>query len=79
MKKVRYLYDETYSSGAQHLRTRHFQGAALFQFLVATTNNLLRWMQLSVSLRRLGGASDFLPIPRCRKDTKSPCIFSLTH
>lgn len=44
----RYFYDETYSLGAQHVRTSHFEGAALFQFLVATTNNLLRWMQHDV-------------------------------
>ena len=29
------------------MRTRHFAGEAMFQFLVATTNNLLRWMKHS--------------------------------
>jgi len=41
----RYFYDEQYSLGAQQVRTRHFQGEALFQLIVSTTNNLLRWMQ----------------------------------
>lgn len=41
----RYFYDEQYALGAQQVRTGHFQGEALFQFVVATTNNLLRWMQ----------------------------------
>jgi Transposase DDE domain group 1 len=43
----RYFYDEQYSLGAKHLRTHHFAGAAVFQYLVATTNNLLRWLQHS--------------------------------
>jgi hypothetical protein len=29
------------------VRTRHFAGEAMFQFIVATTNNLLRWMKHS--------------------------------
>jgi hypothetical protein len=41
----RYFYDEQYALGAQQVRTGHFDGEALFQFMVATTNNLLRWMQ----------------------------------
>lgn len=41
----RYFYDEQYSLGAKHVRTHHFAGAAIFQYLVATTNNLLRWLQ----------------------------------
>jgi hypothetical protein len=41
----RYFYDEQYSLGARQVRTHRSAGAALFQFLVATTNNLLRWMQ----------------------------------
>ena len=54
----RYFYDEQYSLGAQQVRTKHFQGEALFQLLVATTNNILRWMQHRVfrktELERLG-------------------------
>lgn len=54
----RYFYDEQYALGAQQVRTKHFHGAALFQFLVATTNNLLRWLQHRVfrqtELERLG-------------------------
>lgn len=54
----RYFYDEQYSLGAQQVRTRHFEGEALFQFIVATTNNLLRWMQHRVfrqtALERIG-------------------------
>jgi Transposase DDE domain group 1 len=54
----RYFYDEQYALGAQQVRTRHFHGEALFQFLVATTNNLLRWMQHRVfrktELERIG-------------------------
>jgi len=36
-----------------------------------STNNALqsRWRQITVSTRRYGGASDFLPILRRRKDT----------
>ncbi len=41
----RYFYDEQYGLGARQIRTHHFAGEAMFQFLVATTNNLLRWMQ----------------------------------
>jgi hypothetical protein len=41
----RYFYDEQYSLGARQVRTRHFAGEAMFQFLVATTNNLLRWLK----------------------------------
>jgi Transposase DDE domain group 1 len=44
----RYFYDEQYSLGAQQVRTSHFKGQALFQLLVSTTNNLLRWMQHQV-------------------------------
>lgn len=43
----RYFCDEQYALGAQHVRTHHFAGAAVFQFLVATTNNVLRWLQHS--------------------------------
>ncbi|HEY7546164.1 MAG TPA: transposase, partial [Blastocatellia bacterium] len=41
----RYFYDEEYSLGARQVRTHSWAGAAMFQFLVATTNNLLRWMK----------------------------------
>lgn len=41
----RYFYDEQYGLGARQVRTRHFAGEAMFQFLVATTNNLLRWLK----------------------------------
>jgi hypothetical protein len=44
----RYFYDEAYGLGARQVRTKYFPGQALFQFLVATTNNLLRWMKHSV-------------------------------
>ena len=44
----RYFYDECYSLGARNIRTHHFAGAAFFQFLAATTNNLLRWMKHSL-------------------------------
>jgi hypothetical protein len=43
----RYFCDEQYALGAKHVRTKHFAGAAFFEFLVATTNNLLRWLQHS--------------------------------
>ena len=39
----RYFNDEQNALGAKHVRTKHFYGAGLFQFMVATTNNLLRW------------------------------------
>jgi Transposase DDE domain group 1 len=41
----RYFYDECYALGARQICTHNFPGAALFQFLVATTNNLLHWMK----------------------------------
>jgi hypothetical protein len=44
----RYFYDEAYGLGARQVRTHHFAGQAVFQFLVATTNNLLRWMKHSL-------------------------------
>jgi Transposase DDE domain group 1 len=54
----RYFYDEQYALGAQQVRTGHFEGEALFQLVVATTNNLLRWMQHRVfrqtELERIG-------------------------
>jgi len=40
-----YFHDERYALGAKHLRTWSFQGSALFQYLVATTNNLLKWFK----------------------------------
>lgn len=54
----RYFCDEQQALGARQVRTHHYAGAALFQFLVATTNNLLRWLQHSTfrqtELERLG-------------------------
>jgi hypothetical protein len=44
----RYFYDEAYGLGARQVRTHHVAGEAVFQFLVATTNNLLRWMKHSL-------------------------------
>lgn len=44
----RYFYDEAYGLGARQVRTKHAAGQAVFQFLVATTNNLLRWMKHSM-------------------------------
>lgn len=43
----RYFYDEQYGLGARQVRTHHYAGEAMFEFLVATTNNLLRWMKHS--------------------------------
>ena len=43
----RYFYDEQYGLGARQVRTHHFAGEAMFEFLVATTNNLLRWLKHS--------------------------------
>lgn len=40
-----YFQDEQYALGAKHVRTWSFHGSALFQYLVATTNNLLRWFR----------------------------------
>lgn len=42
-----YFYDETYALGARQVRSHRHAGAALFQWLVATTSNLLKWMQRS--------------------------------
>jgi hypothetical protein len=54
----RYFYDECYSLGARQIRTHHFPGAAIFQFLAATTNNLLHWMKHKLfkdsSLEKMG-------------------------
>jgi len=41
----RYFYDEQYGLGARQVRTGHFAGEAMFEFIVATTNNLLKWMR----------------------------------
>ncbi len=43
-----YFHDERYALGAKHLRTWSFQGSALFQYVVATTNNLLKWFKHEV-------------------------------
>jgi hypothetical protein len=40
-----YFHDEQYALGAKSVRTWSFYGSALFQYLVATTNNLLRWFK----------------------------------
>jgi hypothetical protein len=54
----RYFYDEQYGLGARQVRTSHFAGEAMFEFIVATTNNLLRWMKHSTfrgtELEKLG-------------------------
>lgn len=54
----RYFYDEQYGLGARQVRTHDHAGEALFEFLVATTNNLLRWMKHEVftgtQIERLG-------------------------
>jgi hypothetical protein len=44
----RYFYDEQYGLGARQVRTHHHAGEAVFEFVVATTNNLLRWMKHTV-------------------------------
>ena len=41
----RYFYDEQYALGARQVRTGHFAGEGMFQYIVATTNNVLRWMR----------------------------------
>jgi hypothetical protein len=43
----RYFYDEQWGLGARQVRTRHFAGEAMFEYIVATTNNLLKWMRHS--------------------------------
>jgi Transposase DDE domain group 1 len=43
-----YFSDEQYALGAKHVRTWRYYGSALFQYLVATTNNLLRWYKHEV-------------------------------
>jgi hypothetical protein len=40
-----YFKDEQQALGARHVRTKVWGGAAVFQWLVALTNNLLRWLQ----------------------------------
>src|SRR5262249_10362 len=44
----RYFYDDQYPLAARQVRTTYFEGEALFQLVVSTTNNLLRWMQHQV-------------------------------
>jgi hypothetical protein len=43
----RYFYDEQYGLGARQVRTGHFAGEAMFEYIVATTNKLLKWMRQS--------------------------------
>ena len=40
-----YFKDEQQALGARHVRTKVWAGAAAFQWLVALSNNLLRWLQ----------------------------------
>jgi len=40
-----YFGEEQNALGAKHLRTGSFAGSAVFQYLVASTNNLLRWFR----------------------------------
>jgi hypothetical protein len=53
--------DECYSLGARQIRTPDFAGAAVFQSLVATTNNLLQWMNHKLfkdtSLEQIGNTT----------------------
>ena len=44
----RYFADEQNALGARHVRTHHHAGAAVFQWVVAMANNLLRWMRRRV-------------------------------
>jgi hypothetical protein len=44
----RYFGDEQGALGARYVRTKRFAGAALFQYMVATTNNLLKWAKSSL-------------------------------
>lgn len=41
----RYFNDEQNALGARSVRTKYFHGQALFQFMVATTSNILRWFK----------------------------------
>lgn len=41
----RYFNDEQNALGARSVRTKYFHGAAWFQFVIATTSNLLRWFK----------------------------------
>jgi hypothetical protein len=54
----RYFYDEAYGLGARQVRTHHVAGQAVFQLMVATTNNVLRWMKHRVfkktAIERMG-------------------------
>jgi len=43
-----YFHDERHALGAQHVRTWSHAGSQLFQLLVATVNNLLRWYRHEV-------------------------------
>ena len=46
-----YFWDEAHALGARHVRSHEHAGAALFQWLVATTSNLLKWLQRRVLSR----------------------------
>jgi hypothetical protein len=51
----RYFYDEQWGLGVRQVRTRHFAGEAMFEFMVATTNNLLNRNSLFSSSMKSGG------------------------
>jgi hypothetical protein len=44
----RYFADEQNALGARHVRTHYHAGAAVFQWVVAIANNVLRWMRRRV-------------------------------
>jgi hypothetical protein len=74
-----YFKDEQQALGARHVRTKVFGGAAVFQWLVAMTNNVLRWMQQQtfagtdveqLGLKRLTGEVMAIPAQLTRRGTQ---------
>jgi hypothetical protein len=83
-----YFYDEQYALGARQVRSHTAAGAALFQWIVATTNNLLKWMQRTTfshtqleqfGLKRLIKRAFQMPASLQWEGRTLRVVFPLTH
>jgi hypothetical protein len=82
----RYFCDEQNALGAANVRTGRYHGEALFQFMVATTNNLLRWFRAEIlkgtafenyGLKRI--IKNLMGIPAILKRVGSKWVMKISH
>lgn len=84
----RYFRDEQSALGARSIRTHHAAGAAVFQMMVAITNNLLKWIKATCftqtplqefGVGRLIKQAFQLPALLIRSDSGLEVIFPKRH